>query len=232
MEIVSYHHEEIETQIKNLKSKIKNKSTETKNLKIDFEKIKSNLEKMKFELKSISDEHIYETFELFIEEHHDNLSTLKNEIEEYQFIKKNHLESMEIVNQLNVADDLNREEENSFKDEEIEKELFHELFENEKDLLEATKRLLIQGEETLKLADNCEQLLKQQDEEMDVMIENLNVIETNTVKAKKELVGIFKKLLAEKLIICLIIGLIIIICGVVLFKILDIAGVWKAIVKK
>jgi hypothetical protein len=79
------------------------------------------------------------------------------------------------------------------------------------------------------LNDYCNQLLREQDEEMNIMIENLNIIESNTVKAKKEMIGIFKKLFAEKLIVILIIGLIFVICGIVLFKVLDMVGVWKAI---
>eukprot|EP01080_Neovahlkampfia_damariscottae_P000624 gene624-8128_t len=230
MEIVSYQHDEIESQMKMLKIKMKQKNIEKKVLISDFNNLKTNIEKMESKLQSITDEHIFETFELFLDEHKINLNSLKNEIEEYHMIHQQN-SFAEVEPEENILS-YPTNDTTKFKDDELEKELFFELFENEKELLEATKRLLIQGEETLKLADNCDQMLKEQDEDMDVMIENLNIIESNTEKAKKEMVGIFKKLFAEKLIICLIIGLIIIICGIVLFKVLDIIGVWKAILKK
>jgi hypothetical protein len=138
-------------------------------------------------------------------------------MEEKETLKKNNLFQEEEIT------------EEKLQDQELEKELFSEIFENEKELHESAQRLLQQGEETLKLADGCNQLLREQDEEMNIMIENLNIIESNTVKAKKEMIGIFKKLFAEKLIVILIIGLIFIICGIVLFKVLDLVGVWKAI---
>lgn len=87
------------------------------------------------------------------------------------------------------------------------------------------------GENTLRFADDCNKLLQEQDQKFEEMIQNIDIIESHTLRAKREIGSLLRSLLADKLILCCLCMVIFLFGIVILWKILDFAGVWKMIKK-
>ena len=92
--------------------------------------------------------------------------------------------------------------------------------------------MLKSSEETIEISEQIESKLNIQNENLDIVIEKLDSIETNSLRAKKEVENFFKSLWADKIIMIIIIFIIIIGICVVVYKIGDILCLWNYILSK
>jgi hypothetical protein len=160
----------------------------------------------------------------------------QNKAKAYKKVYKSLAKDLKMIRDSNFAispqSRLIEEKSVGFHDEALEKELFADIFVHEDKILASAKQLVESGRITIQTAQSCTQRLKEDDERIEEMCKNIDIIQDNTTRAKKEIIAILKGLLADKLVLICLILVLVVVAGVVLFKILDLAGVWKLIVKK
>lgn len=123
------------------------------------------------------------------------------------------------------------EEKQEVKNEQLEQELFADIFKKEEELINSAKRLVQMGDNSLQFADDCNKLLSEQDQKFDEMIQNIDIIESHTVRAKREISTLLRSFLADKLLLSCLCLVLFLVSVIILWKILDFAGVWKMIKK-
>ncbi len=108
-----------------------------------------------------------------------------------------------------------------YKNEEMEKELFKDIYAVQGDSIKIVERLIAKADETQEIAQESTEMLVRQREKLLKIDEELDKLGSGIDQGKREVISFLRKVASDKIIIAVIVLVILAIAGLIIWKIIE-----------
>jgi SNARE protein len=107
------------------------------------------------------------------------------------------------------------------KNEELENELFKEIYKDQDESLAIVQRLIQKADETTDLAQESQEMLARQREQLKRIDEKMDELGSNITRGRKEIVSFLRRLACDKMIMVIVIIIILAVIALIVWKIIE-----------